>query len=225
MDNWRNECRDLRVIFNETELFQAARFLALSLGFEAFVFALAIPATSLHRPLFRLYGAQPFPVAHNVYDAMRRATRGSISGLSWSNEGAREACTWLATLPPNLSHGWSQPTRSLGTELGIASFARSYKIEQAELDALELKMISLAQTLHAQLMNIIIGRGDLFEPLSMDELTVLRWAAQGKTAKEIAQLIGVEDRRVIYLTQLARSKMRASTTIQAAVRAQGYGLF
>ena len=225
MDNWRNECRNLRVIFDETELFQAARFMALSLGFEAFVFALAIPAASLHRPLFRLYGLPPYPSTPTLYSAMRRATRGTVAGMSWANDGARDACTWLSALPSNMTHGWSQPTRSLGTELGIASFARSYKLEQAELDTMEVKLISLAQTLHAQLMHIIIGRGDLFEPLNMEELTVLRWAAQGKTAKDIAQLAELEERRVVYLTQLARSKMRASTTIQAAVRAQGYGLF
>ena len=224
MDNWRTECRDLRAIFNETELFEAARRMAMSLGFEAFVFALVIPAASLHRPLFRLYGLPPLKNTAGVYDALRRATRGSLNGMSWEVDGAREACVWLDKLPPTLTHGWSQPTRSLGTEIGMASFARSYKLEQDEADALGLKMIALAQTTHAQLMNIIIGRGDLFDPLSGEELTVLRWAAQGKTAKEIAQLMALEDRRVIYLTQLARTKMRASTTIQAAVRAQGYGL-
>lgn len=225
MNRWREQCRELRVIFDETGLYQGARHLAMSLGFEAFVFALVIPAASLHRPLFRLYGLPPLASSPTLYDAMRRATRGTLAGASWSVDGARESCPWLAPLPASMAHGWSQPTRQLGTELGMASLARTSPLGQAEADELEPRIALLAQTIHAQLMTIIVGRGDLYDPLSVDELAVLRWAAEGKTAEEIAQLMGLEKRRVIYLTLRARNKMRASSTIQAVIRAQGYGLF
>jgi DNA-binding CsgD family transcriptional regulator len=147
-------------------------------------------------------------------------------GVNWSIDGAREACTWLNGLQAGLVHGWSQPTRALGSELGMASFARACRaLGDDEANVLELRMLYLAQTMHTQLMTIITGRGDLYDPLTVEELAALKWAAQGKTAHETAQLMGVDSRRVIYLLQLARNKMRASTTIQAAVRAQGYGLF
>jgi LuxR family transcriptional regulator, quorum-sensing system regulator SolR len=225
MSNWHALCRDMRAIFNETDLFGEARRLSLSLGFDALVFALAIPAASLQRPLFRLYGLPPEPSSYGLYQAIRRATHGTLSGATWTTPRERESFPWLQALPTNLGHGWSQPTRSLGTEIGVASFARSCKFDKNEVDVLEPKMLLLSQTLHAQLMTVIIGRGDLYESLRAEELDVLRWAAQGKTATDIAQLMGLGERRVVYLTQLARSKMRASTTIQAAIRAQGYGLF
>ena len=215
----------MRAIFTETELYAEARRLALSLGFEVFVFALAIPATNLQRPLFRLYGLPPVTAPSGLYESLRRATRGTLAGVNWSAPGVRESCLWLTDLPGDMTHGWSQPTRSLGSELGMASFARSHKLEADEADRLELRMMLLSQALHAQLMTVIIGRGDLFDPLNLEELTVLQWAAQGKTSTDIAQLMELEERRVRYVTQIARTKMRASTTIQAAVRAQGYGLF
>jgi LuxR family quorum-sensing system transcriptional regulator SolR len=224
MNRWRKHCRDLLVVYDETQLYQEARHLALSLGFDAFVFALAVPV-SLHRPLFRLYGLPPMVMQENGRDAILRASNGSMASINWSTPGARGLATWLDALPVGYVHGVSQPTSGKGTDLGMASLARyGSPLTQEEEDAIEPKVSYLAKTMHDQLMRIITDRGDLYDPLTAEELTVLRWAAEGKTAEEIAQIMKVPERRVIHRTAGARAKMRASTTIQAAVRAQGYGL-
>lgn len=224
MDNWRRECAGLRVSADETELYRAAEDMAISLGFDALVFALLIP-TSVNRPLFKVFG-----VDFNGQDkvdarVLQRIMRGNPAGGHWSTHNARKAAPWLNFLPVDYLYGWSQPTRGTGLDTGLASFARaSGPLTGDEVNALELRMIHLSQTLHCHMMTLATAEDKLYEELTADEVAVLRWAADGKTADEIAGILGLQARSVNYIASLARMKLRTSTTIQAVTRAQGLGL-
>ncbi len=51
--------------------------------------------------------------------------------------------------------------------------------------------------------------------LSPREREVLKWAADGKTAWETAQLLGVSERAIRLYTENAMNKLRAKTKTQA----------
>jgi Response regulator containing a CheY-like receiver domain and an HTH DNA-binding domain len=64
--------------------------------------------------------------------------------------------------------------------------------------------------------DIVAGRSVSSEfDLAPREREVLQWAAEGKTAWETAQLLGVSERAVQLYTANAMQKLRAKTKTQA----------
>ena len=55
--------------------------------------------------------------------------------------------------------------------------------------------------------------------LSDREAETLTWAARGKTSAEIAQILGLSKRTVDFHIDNARTKLGATTRIQAAIKA------
>jgi LuxR family transcriptional regulator len=56
------------------------------------------------------------------------------------------------------------------------------------------------------------------------EIEILRWTADGKTAADIAQIIGISERTVNFHINQAVAKLGASNKVNAAVRAAMRGL-
>lgn len=231
---WRESCGELRLIFNETELFNAATEMALSLGFETFLFGLSVP-TSIQRPMLRFYGPAQLPAGWEEkypqgelpqLDLIIGGARPYDMGVNWDDPGTkRNADFWRAVLPGGEVHGWSQPTHGAGLAQGMASFIRrTLPVTEAELEEIEFKIIALAQALHSQIMEILIESNTLYDPLTEQETAVLRWAAEGKTALETGKILNTPVRTITHLRTRCIFKMRAINLAQAAVRAQGFGL-
>jgi DNA-binding CsgD family transcriptional regulator len=73
-----------------------------------------------------------------------------------------------------------------------------------------------AHYFHLRMRNVIAGRPVTAEfDLSPREREVLSWAAEGKTAWETAQLLGVSERAIRLYTENAMGKLRAKTKTQA----------
>ena len=69
---------------------------------------------------------------------------------------------------------------------------------------------------HLRMKNVIAARPATAEfDLSPREREVLQWAAEGKTAWETAQLLGVSERAIRLYTENAITKLRAKTKTQA----------
>lgn len=111
---------------------------------------------------------------------------------------------------------------------GILSLARDRPIDAKgnELAAL----IGRAQIM-AVLMHQAVGRIALpnllpaeIESLTARELECLRWAADGKTAWEIGQILSISERTAVFHLRNATKKLQAINKTQAVVRAIAFGL-
>jgi len=61
-------------------------------------------------------------------------------------------------------------------------------------------------------------------PITPRERDVLRWAAKGKTAWEIAEILGIGETTVIYYVENAKKKLGAASRAEAVVKAIYKGL-
>jgi len=60
--------------------------------------------------------------------------------------------------------------------------------------------------------------------LTARESEIIRWTADGKTAEEVAAILGVSDRTVTFHIQNVLGKLNSTNKIQATVKAVALGL-
>ncbi len=114
--------------------------------------------------------------------------------------------------------GISFPIRDPG--FGEAMFSVNFECDDREWLSIRSDLVNVfhlfAHYFHLRMKDVISGRPVTAEfDLSPREREVLRWAAEGKTAWETAQLIGVSERAIRLYTENAMSKLRAKTKTQA----------
>ncbi|MGQ0485279.1 MAG: helix-turn-helix transcriptional regulator [Hyphomicrobiales bacterium] len=114
--------------------------------------------------------------------------------------------------------GISFPIRDPGS--GEAMFSVNFECDDRQWLSIRGDLVNVfhlfAHYFHLRMKDVISGRPVTAEfDLSPREREVLRWAAEGKTAWETAQLIGVSERAIRLYTENAMSKLRAKTKTQA----------
>ena len=114
--------------------------------------------------------------------------------------------------------GISFPIRDPG--FGEAMFSVNFECEDRHWAEVRNDLVNgfhlFAHYFHLRMKEIIAGRPVTSEfDLSPREREVLKWAADGKTAWETAQLIGVSERAIRLYTENAMSKLKAKTKTQA----------
>ena len=232
---WRDSCFNLEELENKDELYQEARKLGLSLGFDKLVFGITVP-TSLNKPLIEVYGESDLPPGWadqyrqgtlQQHDPIVRQTRAVVGGVNWDSPGLKQQNPeyWDTAFRHGLRHGWSQPTRRLnGLDAGVTSFIRSNDpVSDLELDAIEMRMSMLSQTLHTKVMALTLEETENVEKLSIDEISVLRWSADGCDAANIGAMLGVSPRAVDRIRSSAMKKLGVYTTTQATMKAAALG--
>lgn len=121
--------------------------------------------------------------------------------------------------------GWAKSTLDVGGG-GMLTLARSNEnLSAKELEAKGLRMRLLADFAHTALSNVY--RKDIaasVERLSLREIEVLRWHADGKTAEEIGRILSISIDTVKYHTKNAIIKLGASNKTAAVARAAIMGL-
>ena len=115
-------------------------------------------------------------------------------------------------------HGISFPIRDPG--FGDAMFSVNFECEDRHWDEVRNELVSgfhlFAHFFHLRIKDVISERPVTSEfDLSPREREVLKWAADGKTAWETAQLLGVSERAIRLYTENAMNKLRAKTKTQA----------
>lgn len=115
-------------------------------------------------------------------------------------------------------HGISFPIRD--TSFGDAMFSVNFECEDRHWQEVRNQIVSgfhlFAHYYHLRMKDIVAGRSVSSEfDLAPREREVLQWAAEGKTAWETAQLLGVSERAVQLYTANAMQKLRAKTKTQA----------
>ena len=115
-------------------------------------------------------------------------------------------------------HGISIPIRDSG--VGDAMFSINFECEDHHWNEVRQKLVNsihlFAHYYHMRMKDVIAARPFAAEfDLSPREREVLKWAADGKTAWETAQLLGVSERAIRLYTENAMNKLRAKTKTQA----------
>jgi DNA-binding CsgD family transcriptional regulator len=115
-------------------------------------------------------------------------------------------------------HGISIPIREPG--VGDAMFSVNFECDDRHWNEVRLRLVSrlhlFAHYYHLRMKDVIAAQPVTAEyDLSPREREVLRWAADGKTAWETAQLLGVSERAIRLYTENAITKLRAKTKTQA----------
>lgn len=129
---------------------------------------------------------------------------------------------WEDARAHGLQVGWAQPTHDLKGVASLLTFSRSGEpIGRSEFDANAQKMHWLAQAAHAALANILAARPDGIGPVRLTEreIEVLRWAADGKTASESAEILAISERTVIFHIDNALRKLGAANKTAGVLKA------
>lgn len=154
----------------------------------------------------------------------------STAPLTWSPDlYAQDALVDMSreARDAGLNYGWTQPIRDANDRFGALTLARSEgAISSAELAEKQPKMLWLAQSAHALLYRLLLARvqSEVLSPLTEREIEFLRLAADGKTAGQISEALGVTERTANFHIGNAIEKLGAENKTHAVVLALRMGL-
>jgi LuxR family transcriptional regulator len=161
-------------------------------------------------------------------DPVVRRGRRSQASLAWAAQVSEGAPALREKIRSRgLCFGWAKSDLDANGVGGMLTLARSsHALSEAELAAKSLQMCWLAQMAHVSLSRLIVaGLADEMPTLTEREIEVLKWTADGKTSREIADILAVSDNTVNFHIKNAVAKLRTANKTAAAVRAALLGLF
>jgi LuxR family quorum-sensing system transcriptional regulator SolR len=129
---------------------------------------------------------------------------------------------WEDARAHGLQVGWAQPTHDLKGVASLLTLARSGEpLTRTELQKNAPRMAWLAQAAHAALSGILAARPDGAGSIKLTEreVEVLRWAADGKTASESAEIMTISERTVIFHIDNALRKLGAANKTAGVLKA------
>lgn len=207
---------------------------AQSLGFEHCVYAIRI-----NRPgkgwQFAMIGSLPsawqeryWSRDYQAIDPTIRHSMHSSLPLVWSTELFAENRGLLrATQAIGFNYGWTYPMPESNGEFGMLTFARAQGVLAAsELQGKLPLMRWYAHVAHSTLFHSLGTRcrQESFAGLTSREVELLRLTAEGKTAADISEMLGIADRTANFHISNAMEKLGASNKTHAVVCALKLGL-
>ncbi len=215
---------------------------ARELGFEFAVHGMRMPLP-ITRPLTTFHSNYPvawlqryqeqryIEIDPTVAHGMR-----SSRPVVWSDAFfAGAPALWAEARAHGIHHGWAQSRRDAEGTYSLLVLARGEgEITPDELRQKEERMQWLVYAAHVS-MQASCNDGPAVAPkvelsarevdvLRWTEVEVLRWTAEGKTAAEIAHILGLSERTVNFHINNAVARLGASNKTSAAVRAAMLGL-
>jgi LuxR family transcriptional regulator len=109
----------------------------------------------------------------------------------------------------------------------MLTLARSHEeLSRAEMQDKSIRLTWLAQITHIAMSRIVVKKlvPEASVRLSNKETAVIRWTAEGKSAAEIAEIMGLSIRTVTFHIGNVVKKLNAANKTAAAVRAAVLGL-
>ena len=126
----------------------------------------------------------------------------STRPVSWSDEVfANAANLWEDAHGHGLRVGWAQPVHDIKGAASLLTLARSHDAMSSHEAGEKAPQVAwLAQAAHETLTRVLASRPDspFTIKLTAREIDVLRWAGDGKTAAETADILGIAERTVIF---------------------------
>ncbi|WP_237170137.1 autoinducer binding domain-containing protein [Pandoraea faecigallinarum] len=120
-----------------------------------------------------------------------------------------------------LNHGIARSSWGPHGEFGLLSFSRSTEsLTPVELNSLQVGMGVLANYTHESMSRLLRPQRPPFDItlLSVREREVLLWTAEGKTADEIGDILGISTRTVNFHIRNCLDKTGCRNKVQSAIR-------
>ena len=232
MDSWRDDClqRLSRASGSIDTLVGELSSVVQELGFEycSYVLKHAVPLPGQEA----VGWASTYPTAwleryfsqdYLRIDPLVRDSTNGFEPLVWSAAAREDAPEfWEEADSFGVRHGWALTTFGRGGTSGVLSLARTTAALSAEdLDRYEAKLVWLA---HASLGFLgAASASGRREPtpaeLTAREREVLRWTAAGKTAEEIAMILGITARTTNFHIMRCIAKLDVANKTQAVAKA------
>jgi LuxR family transcriptional regulator, quorum-sensing system regulator SolR len=209
----------------------ATKKFARDMGFEHFAYVLTVDAPSLKTQQYILSG---YPVDwverymsrdYFKVDPVIKHSQESTLPLIWGDQhfwqGKSEEF-WDEARAFGLQAGLSISVRELPAVTGVFSLARD---KMLEVHGQDLAALIGRSHMFATLLNHAVARIELPKllpaqgKLTARELECLRWTAEGKTAWEIGQILGITERTAVFHLNNVIRKLAVTNKIQAVVRA------
>jgi DNA-binding CsgD family transcriptional regulator len=151
----------------------------------------------------------------------------SIEPMVWNDRDLRDAAQfWDEASSFGLRYGWAQSCFDPRGAVGLLSLARAHEaIGEAERKLKDPELRWLANVAHAA-MSLHLGDGSRMPvpKLTPREVEVLRWAGDGKSARQTAQILGVQKCTVDLHVANVRRKLGANSRPAAVAQATARGL-
>jgi LuxR family transcriptional regulator len=216
------------------EAFNKVRAAAQALGFEhcAYGLRMALPLSNPRTIILndypeawrRRYAAANFMEVDPVVAHGRRST----APLLWSEQlFASSGGFWEEARSHGLRHGWSQSCLDIHGVGGMLSLSRSSEsLTPGELADQEVKLRWLVNVAHFALSRIYMAQQPerSNSKLTAREIEVLKWTADGKTSREVADLLMVSENTVNFHIKNVVAKLQTANKTAAVVRAAMLGL-
>jgi len=220
---------------DETEAFSMLAGYMFRSGFSRCMHAVAL-ARSAEKDTPRIIHARAnfdlgdgFRFAHRFFQdhADLRDCLQTLAPTRWEQMGKPQRQVPRAPRSAGLSSpehgiGVMLPVLGLNNEIGIIGFAKAGTTKpQAAITRKKIaRLYQISSCYHAATMRFIelpkdIDRRDL----SRREVECLRWTALGKTSSEIAQILGISARTVVYHLRNAGGRLNAVNRTHAVARA------
>lgn len=223
---------------NVEQLHTATAGIVKQLGYDHFIYAVRV-SIPLSQPFQFVFNGYPKEWWNRYSDAgyqridpvVRHSTKRAIP-IIWDDKvfsTPEAAKLWSEAKDFGLKSGVTLPVHTPGCEWGLLSLASDIEAGRAREHICESlgKAHLMTCYLHEVINKLVVSNNVL--PLKRIELSerekeCLLWAAEGKTSWEIANIIHISERTVIFHIQNASSKMGVSNRPHAVARALSMGL-
>jgi LuxR family transcriptional regulator, quorum-sensing system regulator SolR len=235
MDGSRTSCLEAALHSAESYLEVFGEVVKVAGAFEfqycAYVIQAPIPISRPTTEIFSNCPAWRSEQAAQVHAAVDSILQLALAGserIVWDDGMAAGdlADCWDLIRSTGFRYGWAMPCRDHRGAVGLLAFGRSDRpISDHELDAKCADFAWITQQIHVAMAERWLPPHvpELQASITPREQEVLRWAAEGKTSCETAQIMNLSERTVNFHINNAVSKLGATNRIQAAVKAAMLG--
>jgi len=147
----------------------------------------------------------------------------STQPVLWSDQVfASAANLWEDARAHGLQIGWAQPVHDIKGTASLLTLARSHEaMSSLEAGDKAPKLAWLARAVHETLTNILASKPDSPSAITLTdrEMNVLRWAGDGKTAAETADILGIAERTVTFHIDNALRRLGAANKTAGVLKA------
>ncbi|MEO6147894.1 MAG: LuxR family transcriptional regulator [Sulfuriferula sp.] len=152
----------------------------------------------------------------------------SVMPLVWT-DNIFSTCKpfWEEARFHGLQVGWAQSCHDAKGVGGLLSLARSHdELTPNELNANSLMMSWLTQVAHEGMSQRLLPRlmPEMAIELSVREIEVLQWTAEGKTSADVGEILNIAERTVNFHINNAMVKLDVCNKTAAAIKAAILGL-
>jgi LuxR family quorum-sensing system transcriptional regulator SolR len=216
----------------ESEILSVLTQAASVLGFEYVAYGIRRPFP-ITKPQIVMLSTYPeewqarYVAAKYVeVDPTVKVALGRNEPVTWSGDsGSHESDFWEEASSFGIIHGWSSASRGADGTIGLLTLSRSAGVIGAtEKASHQAAIVWLAQAAHVAMGPLMPANGLAEVPLTLREVDVLKWTADGKTAYEISRILNISESTVNFHVKNIVSKMGSSNKIQAVAKAALIGL-